>query len=126
MNVKNFQHINFDSGSDEYYTPLEIVNAARRSMGGTPPLPVEARCTRCQRFRVNGQWQELPATNLLRDVPYGLCSDCVDAVADKHGIFALMDAQAKPRGPVRPEKLTPRGRTQFLRAWYQYYFPTIP
>lgn len=32
--MKNHQHINGDSGSDEYFTPLEIVNAARSVMGG--------------------------------------------------------------------------------------------
>lgn len=32
--MKNHQHINGDSGSDEYYTPQPIIDAARRVMGG--------------------------------------------------------------------------------------------
>jgi hypothetical protein len=31
--MKNHQNINGDSGSDDYFTPLEIVEAARRVMG---------------------------------------------------------------------------------------------
>lgn len=31
--MENHQHINSDSGSDEYYTPQEIIEAARRTMG---------------------------------------------------------------------------------------------
>jgi len=32
--MKNHQNINADSGSDEYFTPVEIVDAARKVMGG--------------------------------------------------------------------------------------------
>jgi len=31
--MKNYQNINADSGSDEYFTPIEIIEAARRVMG---------------------------------------------------------------------------------------------
>lgn len=32
--MENFQNINADSGSDEYFTPVEIVQSARKVMGG--------------------------------------------------------------------------------------------
>lgn len=36
--MRNHQRINADSGVDEYYTPIEIINAARDVMGGVIDL----------------------------------------------------------------------------------------
>ena len=41
--MKNHQHINADGGSDEYYTPTEIVAAAWRTMGGIDLDPASSK-----------------------------------------------------------------------------------
>jgi hypothetical protein len=50
--MKNHQHINCDSGSDEYYTPIEIVEAARRVMGGIDLDPASSHIAN-QRIRAS-------------------------------------------------------------------------
>ena len=50
--MQNHQHINGDSGSDEYYTPDEIVEAARRVMGAIDLDPASSHIAN-QRIRAS-------------------------------------------------------------------------
>jgi len=52
--MKNHQHINGDSGSDEYYTPAAIIEAARNTLGGIDLDPASSEiangCVRAKTF----------------------------------------------------------------------------